>query len=71
MTLLTIQEVVEIMKISESTVRRLIKSGALPAYKIGKRGQLRVKQEELEEYLEKQKVVQSTTSTMPKRMGEK
>ena len=55
MNLLTVFEVAEIMKVSESTVRRLVRSGALTAYKIGQRGQLRVKQEDLEGYLEDQK----------------
>ena len=56
MKLLTIQEVAEAMKISEKTVRRLIKRGDLAAYKVGDRGQLRVKEHDLDQYLESQRV---------------
>ena len=34
MKLLSIQEVAETMKVSEKTVRRLIKRGAIAAYKV-------------------------------------
>ncbi|WP_375757408.1 helix-turn-helix domain-containing protein [Corallococcus exercitus] len=56
MKLLTIPEVAEAMKVSEKTVRRLIKSGDLPAFKVGERGQLRVEEQELERYVESQRV---------------
>jgi len=58
MNLLTLHEVADVMKVSESTVRRIIREGRLKAYKIGKRGQIRVKKEELERYIEDQ-IVQS------------
>jgi excisionase family DNA binding protein len=56
MKLLTVDEVAEGLKISESTVRRLIRSGLLPAYKVGERGQLRVKECDLDIYVESQRV---------------
>lgn len=56
MNLLTVQEVAEAMRVSEKTVRRLIKRGDLSAYKVGDRGQLRVKEGELDRYLESQRV---------------
>lgn len=56
MKLLTVQEVAEVMKVSEKTVRRLIKRGDLVAYKLGERGQLRVNEHELERYVESQRV---------------
>ena len=56
MKLLTVQEVAEAMRVSEKTVRRLIKRGDLTAYKVGDRGQLRVKEGELERYIEAQRV---------------
>ena len=56
MKLLTLREVAEAMKVSESTVRRWIRAGALTAYKVGQRGQLRVRDEDLERYLETQVV---------------
>lgn len=56
MTLLTLRDVAESMKVSETTVRRWVRAGSLPAYKVGKRGQLRVREEDLEAFLEKQRI---------------
>lgn len=56
MKLLTVQEVADTMKVSEKTVRRLIKRGDLAAYKLGDRGQLRVKERDLEQYVEAQRL---------------
>ena len=56
MKLLTVHDVADTMKVSEKTVRRLIKRGDLSAYKVGERGQLRVKECDLERYLEAQRV---------------
>ena len=56
MQLLSIQEAAETMKVSEKTVRRLIKRGAIAADWVGERGQLRVKEREIERYLEAQRV---------------
>ena len=62
MKLLTIQEVADTMKVSEKTVRRLIKRGNLAAYKLGERGQLRVKECDLESYVEAQRVEVEVTA---------
>lgn len=56
MNLLTLRDVAKILKLSESTVRRLVRAGSIAAYKVGKRGQLRVREEELECFLEKQRI---------------
>lgn len=56
MKLLTVSEAAETMKVSEKTVRRLIKRGDLPAYKLGERGQLRIEEGELERYVLSQRV---------------
>jgi excisionase family DNA binding protein len=48
------------MKVSESTVRRLIRRGIIVAYKVGDRGQLRVKEDDLDKYLESQRVLVGT-----------
>lgn len=56
MKLLTVPEVADAMKVSAKTVRRLIKRGDLPAYRVGERGQLRVEERELERYVESQRV---------------
>lgn len=56
MKLLTVQDVADSMKVSEKTVRRLIKRGDLAAYKVGDRGQLRINVRDLEGYLETQRV---------------
>lgn len=66
MRLLTVQEVAETMRISEKTVRRLIKRGDLTAYKVGDRGQLRVKERDLEVYLESQRVSPEETEESTK-----
>lgn len=56
MNLLTLHEVAIVMKVSESTVRRWIRGGLLTAYKVGQRGQLRIRENELERFLEMQVV---------------
>lgn len=56
MKLLTVQEVADVLKVSESTVRRLIRGGVLVAYKVGDRGQLRVEEADLEDYVGAQRV---------------
>ena len=50
--MLTLHEVAAAMKVSESTVRRWIRGGSLTAYKVGQRGQLRIREDDLERYLE-------------------
>lgn len=63
MKLLSVQEIAETMKVSEKTVRRLIKRGSIAAYRVGERGQLRVKEGEIERYLEAQRVeIEKTTA---------
>ena len=62
MKLLSIQEVADAMKVSSKTVRRLIKRGDLIAYKVGERGQLRVKERDLEGYVEAQRVEVAETA---------
>ena len=57
MKLLSIQKIADTMKVSqEKTIRRLIKRGAIAAYRVGERDQLRVKAGEIERYLEAQRV---------------
>lgn len=63
MKLLTVPEVAEAMKVSEKTVRRLIKRGDLAAYKLGERGQLRINEQELERYVESQRVQTGDAAT--------
>ena len=71
MKLLTIQEVADTMKVSEKTVRRLIKRGDIEAYKLGERGQLRVKECELERYVEAQIVQVKDTGAANKKVTER
>jgi len=54
MKMFTLHEVALVLKVSDSTVRRWIRTGVLTAYKVGQRGQLRIREEDLERYLEKQ-----------------
>ena len=52
-TMLDIEEVAEKLRISESTIRGLVRSGKLRAYRIGgKRGRLRFKEEDLSAYID-------------------
>ena len=48
--LLTVREVADDVRVSTMTVYRLIKSGALPAIRVGKH--FRIRTSDLEEYLE-------------------
>jgi excisionase family DNA binding protein len=47
--LYTIDEVAEVLKVSHSTVRRLIDSGHLKSVRIG--GQIRIRQKDLDDYV--------------------
>lgn len=54
--LLTLRDVAEALQVSERTIRRLVNRGDLVGFKVGDRGQVRVKSEDLEAYLERQRV---------------
>jgi excisionase family DNA binding protein len=59
MNLLTLRDVASTLKVSETTVRRLVRAGSLAAYRVGKRGQLRVREDDLESFLERQRITTS------------
>lgn len=46
----TLKEVAELLRVSKLTVRRYVKAGSLPAYKLGR--DLRIKKSELEVFIE-------------------
>lgn len=48
---LQLSDVAEVLNISASQTYALVRSGELPAIKIGGRGQWRVEREQLEEYI--------------------
>jgi excisionase family DNA binding protein len=50
---LQLSDVAEILNISSSQTYALVRSGELPAIKIGGRGQWRVERTELEEYIKR------------------
>ena len=50
---LHLSDVAEILNISSSQTYALVRSGDLPAIKIGGRGQWRVEREELERYIQR------------------
>ncbi len=52
----TLREVADALQVSYRTIRRLVNRGDLAGFKVGDRGQLRVKSEDLEAYLERQRV---------------
>jgi excisionase family DNA binding protein len=49
----TVEEVAKMLRVSEATVRRLIKSGQLKAVSVG--NQFRISQEDLDEFLSRRK----------------
>jgi excisionase family DNA binding protein len=50
---LDIDEVAQRLKVSDGTIRRLVRAGALRAYRIGgKRGRLRFKEEDVNAYVD-------------------
>lgn len=51
-TVYTVQEVAEILKVKPLTIYRLIDRKELKAFKVGRN--VRIKQEDLDEYIEKQ-----------------
>ena len=48
---LTLSDVADVLNISASQTYALVRSGALPAIKIGGRGQWRVERQQLEDYI--------------------
>ena len=54
MKFLIVKEVATIMRVSSEHVRRLIRGGSLPAFKVGRRGGYRIKEEDLDHYIETQ-----------------
>jgi excisionase family DNA binding protein len=50
---LTLGDVADVLNISASQTYALVRSGSLPAIKIGGRGQWRVEREQLEAYIER------------------
>ncbi len=53
MELLTVDEVAQILKLSPYTIREMLKDGRLQGVKMSKRGQWRIRREDLEAYLGK------------------
>ncbi len=50
---LTVDEVAKLLKLSKITIYRLIKTGEIPAYKVG--ASWRINKEDLEAYIESKK----------------
>jgi excisionase family DNA binding protein len=50
MKLLTVKETAEILEVHRSKVYSLLRSGDLPGYRMGERGHIIIKSDELEEY---------------------
>lgn len=48
---LTIADTAELLNVAESTIRKMIKSGELPAVQIGSRGLWRISPESIDEYI--------------------
>jgi excisionase family DNA binding protein len=54
--LFTIREVADVLQVSEKTIRRLVNRGDLVGFKVGDRGLVRVRAEDLEVYLERRRI---------------
>lgn len=65
MTLYTVRDVAELLKLSERKVYDIVSSGKLSAYKIG--GSIRVSEEDLLAYLEDSRLVTRRTRRRPRR----
>ncbi|MBI2870266.1 MAG: helix-turn-helix domain-containing protein [Candidatus Omnitrophica bacterium] len=52
MKLLVVREVASIMRVSTEHIRRLIRTGHLPAFKVGRRGGYRIREEDLSKYID-------------------
>ena len=52
---LTVQEICDYLKVSDQTVRRWIKAGALPATNLGGKAGYRVRSADLEAFLEERR----------------
>lgn len=52
--LLSVNDIIETLKVSKLTIYRYIKAGKLPAYKIGR--DYRIKQKDFEKLLENKKI---------------
>lgn len=53
MKLLVVKEVADILRVSVEHVRRLIRSGQLSGFKLGRRGGYRIREEDLKNYIMK------------------
>ena len=48
---LHVKEVADVLRVDESTIRRAIRSGQLPAVTLGEHGRYRVRRDALDEFL--------------------
>lgn len=51
MKLLLVKEVAMVLRVSREHVRRLIRSGQLKGFKVGRRGGYRIREEDLRSYI--------------------
>lgn len=66
--LLTVREVADAMRVSQMTVYRLIKSGELPAIRVGRN--FRIRESELDRYFDAQTVAPASGDPLSDRAGE-
>jgi|GEM_PF-7053662 len=60
---MTLKEVAEAARVSESTVRRWVSSSDLPAYRLGR--QIRVRPEEFETFLDRRRLEPEAGHPLP------
>jgi excisionase family DNA binding protein len=54
--MLTVKQVCDVLQVHHNTLRRWIAAGRVPAYRIGPRGDLRLKQDDLDAFIEQMRI---------------
>ena len=54
--MLTVKQVCDVLQVHRNTLRRWIAAGRVPAYRIGPRGDLRLKQDDLDAFIEQMRI---------------
>jgi excisionase family DNA binding protein len=54
--MLTLKQVCDVLQVHHNTLRRWIAAGRVPAYRLGPRGDLRLKQNDLDMFIEQMRI---------------
>lgn len=53
----TVKELADLLKLKKLAVYRMIENGEIPHYRVGKGQRIRIRKEDVETYLQQQKVI--------------